>query len=175
MSRSSPSRARASRARAPRALACVLGLSLAFGSTVAPVPASAQVFGQTQGRPSEQPGGDNTAAVLAALLAFGIIGAIIDDDDDDDDGDRDRRDREDRDGRAEIGGRGGPDGRGRELSADCVRHVGGGQRVLTRACLKDRGFRGRLPDGCRADLDDRGRRHAVYDLRCLRDAGYDLR
>ena len=161
----------------PRTLAALaVSVSLALGATVPP--AAAQSYGQA----TEPPGQVNsTAIVIAGLLALGIIGAIIDDDENDDDDDRDRRGwdgRRDHEGRDEVRRREPDEGRGergRVLSAECVRHVRGGQRVLAGECLERRGFRGRLPEGCRSDLRDGGRRHAVYDLRCLRGSGYHLR
>ena len=180
MARPSPSgrTAPALASRLRRALT-VLGLSLALG---APSPGMAQGYDQAHGR-GEPLWDGSTVAVVAGLLAIGIIGAIIDDDDDDDsEDDRGRDDRRGWDGRddpIEGWGRAPGDRRadGREglLPAGCVRHVGGGRRVLPGRCLERRGFDGRLPEGCRSDLRDGGRRHAVYDLRCLRDAGYRLR
>ena len=156
-----------------RALArplAALGLSLALGATSLPAPAMAE-WHQQQRAPQGQLQGNAATATIAALLALGIIGAIIDDDDDDDDDRRERRrDRYDRE-RVEIHRRDG----GRVLSADCVRHVRGGQRVLSGECLEDRGFYDRLPDGCRSDLYARGRYEAFYDMRCLRGSGYFVR
>ena len=155
-----------------------LGLSLALGAASLPAPAAAEWNqGATRGGP--QLDGAATATI-AALIALGVIGAIIDDDDDDD---RDDRYRDDRRERVEVyrhgddrwrdeGWRGE---RSRVLSAECVRHVRGGQRVLSGDCLADRGFHGRLPEGCRSDLYERGRYAAVYDMRCLRGSGYFVR
>ena len=152
-----------------------LGLALSIGATALPAPALAEYHQQY--RQPQQGQGNATAATIAALIALGVLGAIIDDDDDDDRRDRDRGRRGGRE-RVEVYRR-GDEGRYREpsrvLSADCVRHVRGGQRVLSGDCLADRGFYGRLPEGCRSDVYERGRYAAVYDMRCLRGSGYFVR
>lgn len=152
-----------------------LGLSaaLALGA-----PAGAQIYTQDElEAQGQQPRRDNTAvAALAALLALGVIGAIVDDDDDDDDRDEARRrgdrhdgwDRSDWDWEDDRRG-------GRVLTAECVRHVRGGQRVLSGACLRDHGYRARLPDHCLSWVRAGGRDREVYDMRCLRGSGFYVR
>ena len=165
----------------PRALGrplAALGLSLALGTASLPAPAMAEWNqGATRGGPQLD---GAAAATIAALIALGVIGAIIDDDDDDR-GERRRErydDRHDGRERVEVYRRGEErwrDEGSRVLSAACVRHVRGGQRVLSGDCLEDRGFYGRLPDGCRSDVYERGRYAPVYDMRCLRGSGYFVR
>ena len=152
-----------------------LGLSLALALGAAP--ASAQVVFPDQQAPQR----DNAAiAAIAALIALGVIGAIADDDDDDDRDDRRTRhrghddwshdwDREDW-SRDDWGRRDG-----RVLTADCVRHVRGGQRVVAGECLERHGYRARLPEQCRSWIRAGGRDRPVYDMRCLRGSGYHVR
>ena len=158
-----------------RSLAALgLSLSLALGAVVAPAPALAEADRQ-QLRLN-----DGAGAAIAALIALGVIAAIIDDDDDDDD--RRDRARDDRRERVQVHRRGPDryyeDGRfedGRVLSAECVRHVRGGQRVLAGECLERRGHHARLPGHCRSQVYAGGRYRPVYDMRCLRGAGYYVR
>lgn len=145
-----------------------LSLSVAFG--VAP-PGLAQNY-DLQGQTLQNNG---AAAAIAALLALGVIAAIADDDDDDDD-DREER-RRDHDEWTGWDDRDWDEGRrdGRVLSADCVRHVHGGQRVLAGECLRRHGHRARLPDHCLSWIRAGGRDRPVYDMRCLRGSGYHVR
>ena len=152
--------------RTPSALALSLCLAL-------PGPALAEwQYGQ-QPAPQRQ---NNTAVVVGALVALGVLGAILDDDDDDD-RDRDRvevrRRGDDGLGRGDRYGYGGEGGR--VLTAECVRHVRGGQRVLAGECLERQGYYVDLPDGCRSWVRDAGRDRPVYDMRCLRGSGYYVR
>ena len=162
-------------------------LALASGLVLGPGPALAQQV--------QQPQRDNAAvAALAGLLALGVIGAIVSDDDDDDDDDRDRvdvhrrghdeyerigrgRDEYDRDrwGRDDYDDEHDGLRDGRVLTADCVRHVRGGRRVIAGECLQRHGHRVRLPDQCLSWVHAGGRDRPVYDTLCLRGAGYSVR
>lgn len=168
----------------PRSLAA-LGLSaaLSIGAATAPAPALAEYqYGyQVQPQYGLQPQvQDNAAAAaIAALLALGVIAAIQDRDDDDDDDDRRERDRyDDRRERVEVLRRAPDAGRrddGRVLSAQCVRQVQGGQRVLLGDCLARHGTRASLPGHCQAHVYTQGGYLPVYDMRCLRGSGFHVR
>jgi hypothetical protein len=148
-----------------RRILAALGLSLALAAA----PASAQVVFPDQQAPQR----DNAAvAAIAALIALGVIGAIASDDDDDDDRPARHRGHDDWDW-----DRGHDDEYrdGRVLTAECVRHVRGGQRVLAGECLHRHGYRARLPEQCRSWVRAGGRDRPVYDMRCLRGSGYHVR
>ena len=149
------------------ALGLALGLALA-----APAPALAEWPAQQQPLPRQ----DNTAAVIGALIALGVLGAILDDDDDDDDDDRERVEvrRRGDDGFSDPHGWGRGEER-RVLTAECVRHVRGGRRVLAGECLERHGYHVDLPDRCRSWVRAGGRDRPVYDMRCLRGSGYHVR
>lgn len=167
-----------------RSLAALgLSLSLALGAGLAPAQAQIEYadpyglqqpyrYAQPQYGAPQQPQRDNAAAAaLAALLALGVLGAIADDDDDDDD-----RDRVEVRRRADDWSYDGRNDGGRVLTADCVRHVHGGQRVLAGECLRRHGYSVRhLPDRCLSWVRSNGRDHQVYDMRCLRGSGFYVR
>lgn len=149
-----------------------LSLTLALGAA----PARAEIVYADQLPAGRQ---DAAAAALAALVALGVIAALVDDDDDDD---RDRVDVRRR-GHDERGHDDwGHDDwdldvrrDGRVLTAECVRHVRGGQRVVAGECLRRHGHRARLPEACRSWVRVGGRDRPVYDMRCLRGSGYHVR
>ena len=149
--------------------AAALGLALSIGSVLTPMPAAAQSL--------QLPDGQNQAAIaLGALVALGVLGAVLSDDDDDDD-DRDRDRHRDRD-RVQVY-RHAPDygqaSNDRVLPADCVRRLDGGQRVVAGQCLERRGYYAGLPGHCRSSVYSGDRYRAVYGLRCLRDSGFYVR
>lgn len=155
----------------PRApIRIIAALVLSLGPVSGP-PALAQEAERT-------PRDRAAVAALAGLLALGVIGAIVSDDDDDDRDEvaRRGRDEDDRWGRDDWG-RDGHDRSGgdRALSADCVRRVPDGRRVVAGECLERRAHRARLPDRCLSWVRADGRDRPVYDLRCLRGAGHDVR